>query len=151
MLYKFIHSLGGRFCYRPLGAASIKTRNWPPHFAVSVRSVLLPYSWPLDTTVWSVVLSASILKSVVQEALSSYLSNPRFLQQFLLLLLLATLPSPFEYRRYYPYECINPLCHNPKATVRYVTWSTLPLPVCDRCSILAGLDTVPLAPPASRT
>ena len=54
------------------------------------------------------------------------------------------LPAPFEYKRYYAYECANPACHSfgckheprckiPHTTPRLLNWTSVPVPVCDRC------------------
>ena len=61
-----------------------------------------------------------------------------------------SLPAPFEYKRYYAYECANPTCHSfgckhdprckaPHTPCRLLNWTSLPIPVCDACMLTHSL------------
>jgi len=64
------------------------------------------------------------------------------------------LPAPFQYARSYPYECTNPSCHAccqtgahyPPCKTRNIkphllNWTSVPVPVCNRCLLSYRLFT----------
>ncbi len=59
----------------------------------------------------------------------------------------ANLPEPFDYKRYYAYECANPTCHSfgcqheprcktPHTKPRLLNWTSVPVPVCNKCLMM---------------